>query len=108
MKWVAEVCVVRKVGRELKAYKDKKGTVLQLKKKRAEAKMYNKVTLSGQTCSILIQNIPYPGIWLTHPGYCLSRPSVCPPYSLCIPNVFHPKREEVKPFQDLISKLPHL
>eukprot|EP00903_Cladosiphon_okamuranus_P010786 g10192.t1 len=43
-KWVAEVCVARKVGREVKAYKDKKDTVLELKRKRAEAKMYNEGT----------------------------------------------------------------
>ncbi|CAM9640062.1 unnamed protein product, partial [Sphacelaria rigidula] len=40
-KWVAEVCVAREVGRELKAYKDKRDTVLELRRKRAEAKMYN-------------------------------------------------------------------
>ncbi|CAM9323183.1 unnamed protein product [Ectocarpus sp. 12 AP-2014] len=40
-KWVAEACVARKVGREVKAYKDKKDTVLELRRKRAEAKMYN-------------------------------------------------------------------
>eukprot|EP00752_Nemacystus_decipiens_P006748 g6063.t2 len=43
-KWVAEVCVARKVGREVKAYKDKKDTVLELRRKRAEAKMYNEGT----------------------------------------------------------------
>lgn len=42
-KWLAEVCVARKVGGEVKAYKNKKDTVLQLRKKRAEAKMYNEV-----------------------------------------------------------------
>ncbi|CAM9915964.1 unnamed protein product, partial [Choristocarpus tenellus] len=40
-KWVAEVCVAREVGREIKAYKDKKDTVMELKRKRAETKMYN-------------------------------------------------------------------
>lgn len=50
--------MVRKVGRELKAYKDKKGTVLQLKKKRAEAKMYNEVTPNSQTCWVLLQVTP--------------------------------------------------
>ncbi|CAM9192623.1 unnamed protein product, partial [Discosporangium mesarthrocarpum] len=43
-KWVAEVCVAREVGREIKAYKDKKDTVMELKRKRAEAKMYNEGT----------------------------------------------------------------
>ncbi|CAM9423368.1 unnamed protein product, partial [Scytosiphon promiscuus] len=43
-KWIAEACVARKVGREVKAYKDKKDTVLELKRKRAEAKMYNEGT----------------------------------------------------------------
>eukprot|EP00904_Undaria_pinnatifida_P003525 jgi/Undpi1/13173/HiC_scaffold_8.g02835.m1 len=40
-KWVAEVCAAREVGRGVKAYKGKKDTVLQLRRKRAEAKMYN-------------------------------------------------------------------
>lgn len=44
VQWVAEVCVAREVGRELKAYKDKKDTVMELRRKRAEAKMYNEVT----------------------------------------------------------------
>lgn len=42
--WVAEVCAAREVGRELTAYKNKKGTVLELKRKRAEAKMYNEAS----------------------------------------------------------------
>ena len=42
-KWVAEVCVAREIGQEVKAYKDKKDTVFKLRKKRAEAKMYYKV-----------------------------------------------------------------
>lgn len=35
--------MARKVGREVRAYKDKKDTVLELRRKRAEAKMYNEV-----------------------------------------------------------------
>ena len=48
--WVAEVCVARKVGREVKAYKDKKDTVLELRRKRAEAKMYNEVIHECKGC----------------------------------------------------------
>lgn len=40
------MCVAREVGRELKAYKDKRDTVLELRRKRAEAKMYNEVIRS--------------------------------------------------------------
>lgn len=40
------MCVAREVGRELKAYKDKRDTVLELRRKRAEAKMYNEVSRS--------------------------------------------------------------
>lgn len=42
--WVAEVCVAREVGEALKAYKDQKHTMLELRRKRAEAKMYNEVS----------------------------------------------------------------
>lgn len=55
LQWVAEACVARKVGREVKAYKDKKDTVLELKRKRAEAKMYNEVRPSAHCRSLLWQ-----------------------------------------------------
>ncbi|CBJ34059.1 conserved unknown protein [Ectocarpus siliculosus] len=55
-KWVAEACVARKVGREVKAYKDKKDTVLELRRKRAEAKMYND---NGHECSVWFHVVPH-------------------------------------------------
>lgn len=45
--------MARKVGQELKAYKDKKDTVLELKRKRAEAKMYNEASLCELFIDIL-------------------------------------------------------
>jgi hypothetical protein len=43
-KWVAEVVLAREVGHEVNAYRGKRATVLQLKRSRARAKMYNRGT----------------------------------------------------------------
>lgn len=75
--------MVREVGRELKAYKNKKGTVLQLKKKRAEAKMYNEV--NKRTCWILTQYTVYSpfSFRLLATGDLVNPPRLLPFEALC-------------------------
>lgn len=53
------MCVAREVGREVKAYKNKKDTVLELRRKRAEAKMYNEASKNTQKNA----SVTYVGCW---------------------------------------------